>query len=100
MQEQTHSSGLYRLLAMPLALLAQGTDPTVSDPGCVKYPQRAIMLDALLNRVQGLASWTKDVFLRVGGQSPFPRSDQLCREWRWRAAHTPVREQPHLQSAL
>src|SRR5690349_10938713 len=58
MQEQAHSAGLCRLVAMPLALLTQGTDPTVSDPGGVEHAQRAIVFGALLGRVQLLACWT------------------------------------------
>jgi len=60
MQEQTHSAGLCRLVAMPLALLTQGTDPTISDPGGVEHPQGAIVLGALLGGVQPLAGWTAE----------------------------------------
>src|SRR6516162_8527892 len=60
MQEQTHSAGLCRLVAMPLTLRAQGTDPTVSDPGGVEHPQGAIVFDALLSRMQRLACWTAE----------------------------------------
>ena len=43
---------------MPLTLLARGADTTVSNPGGVEHPQRAIVLGALLGRVQRLACWT------------------------------------------
>ena len=58
MQQQTDPAGLCRFASVPLTLLAQGTGPTVSNPGGVEHPQRAIVLGALLGRVQRLACWT------------------------------------------
>jgi len=83
MQEQTHAAGLCRLVAMPLALLAQGTDPTVSDPSGVEYPQGAIMLGALHSASATSCLLDTSRFHRAGEQSPFPRSDQLSRWWQW-----------------
>jgi hypothetical protein len=60
MQQQTHPAGLCRLVAVPLTLLAQGAHATVYDPGGVEHPQRAIVLGALLGRVQRLACWTAE----------------------------------------
>src|SRR5215469_17683338 len=60
MQEQTHSSGLCCLVAMPLTQLAQGTDATISDPGGVEHSQGAIMLGALLGRMQRRAGCTAE----------------------------------------
>src|SRR5215472_990419 len=68
MQQQTHSSGLCRLVAMPLALLTQGTDPTVSDPGGVEDPQGAIILGALLGWVQRLACWAAECPIGLEGK--------------------------------
>src|SRR6266566_5252789 len=58
MQQQTDPTWLCRLRAVPLTLLAQGTYTTVCNPGGVEHPQRAIVLGALLGRVQRLACWT------------------------------------------
>lgn len=60
MQQQTDPARLCRLSSVPLTLLAQGADTAVSDPGGVEYSQRAIVLGALLSRVQRLACWTAE----------------------------------------
>src|SRR5260370_19532258 len=68
MQQQTHPAGLCRLVAVPLTLLAQGARATVYDPSSVEHPQRAIVLGALLGRVQRLACWTAERPVRLAGK--------------------------------
>jgi hypothetical protein len=58
MQQQTDPTRLCRLSSVPLTLRAQGADTTVSNPGSVEYSQRAIVLGALLSRVQRLVCRT------------------------------------------
>jgi hypothetical protein len=68
MQPQTDPTRLCRLSSVPLTLLAQGADTTVSNPGGVEYPQRAILLGALLARVQRLACWTPQCSVGLEGK--------------------------------
>jgi hypothetical protein len=79
MQQQTDSTRLCRLSSVPLTLLAQGADTTVSNPSGVEHSQRAIVLGALFGRVQCLACGTPQCSVGLEGKvlsreaASFPR---------------------------
>jgi len=79
MQQQTHPARLCRLVAVLLTLLAQGTDTTLSNSGGVEHAQRAIVLSALLGRVQCLACWTPQCSIGLEGKS-FPEKRPAFQE--------------------
>ena len=98
MQQQTDPTRLCRLLSVPLTLGAQGADTTVSDPGGVEYSQRAIVLGALLSRVQRLVCRTPQCPVGLEGKVLSRRSGQLSRRWQWWVGHNQRREQASRQS--
>jgi len=56
MQQDAHPARLGGCCPVPLTLLAPPTASTVSNPGGVEYPQRAIGFSALFGRMQRVAS--------------------------------------------